>query len=398
MTNHYQPQNPANILTALFQPEITQSITIMDNSLRDGEQAPGVAYSLEDKLEIAQIIAKMGIHCITFGFPAVSEQERSCIREIAALKLPFKRTVVGARLVQSDIDYALACNTSWIGVFISISDWHLHDKLKITETEALNRMAEHIPYALQGNVKVLFVFEDATRTPLPRLLRFVQQAVDLGVHAISLADTVGILVPSATYRLYSLLRKLVPCELACHFHNDLGMATANALAALEAGADLIDGTIMGLGERAGNIPLEELVVALQVKYGRDLGIRLDLLPKAAEIIARAAQVQWQVHKPILGSQIFQHESGIHVHGLLANPLCYQAYPPELVGQQHQIVYGKHSGMAGIVHLLQQEQIELPRAQQLELLEKIKAAAVQKQAVSTKMVIEWARAMLQKVDR
>lgn len=223
MTNYHQQQNPANILTALFQPEITQAITIMDNSLRDGEQAPGVAYLLEEKLE-------------------------------------------------------------------------------------------------------------------------------------------------------------------------------NALAALEAGADLIDGTIIGLGERAGNIPLEEIFVALQVKYGRDLGIRLELLPKADEIIARAAQVQWQVHKPILGKQIFQHESGIHVHGLLANPLCYQAYPPELVGQQHQIVYGKHSGMAGIVHLLQQEHIELPHAQQLELLEKIKTAAVQKQDVSTKMVIEWAKAMLPKVDR
>ena len=384
----------ANVLTQLFQRAIEQPIKVTENSLRDGEQFPGVAYTVADKIAIAQALAEVGIYGMSLGFPAVSQGERDTVKELMALNLKIPRIWAIARLVKSDIDHVLECGLSWLGTFVSTSDWHMRDKLRMTEEQVLARMEEQIPYAIACGVNVAIGFEDASRTPLPRLLRLVKTAVDLGVHTIFIADTVGILTPSATYGLFSLLRKMVPCELATHFHNDLGMSTANAIAALEAGADLVDCTLAGLGERAGNTPLEELLVTLRVKYGRDLGMRLDKLPEAARILSEAAKMPMATNKPIFGDNVFSHESGIHVHGLLANPICYQPFPPALIGREHRFIYGKHSGLASIAHLTRREGIELSKSQLEQVLERVKRTAESKVPVSEGDVLSWALAASQ----
>lgn len=385
---------PANVLTSLFQREIKQEIKVTENSLRDGEQFPGVAYSVADKIAIAQALAEVGVYGLSLGFPAVSQGERDTVKELMALDLKIPRIWAIARMVKSDIDHVLECGLRWVGTFVSTSDWHLRDKLRMTEEKALARMEEIIPYAVSCGVNVAVGLEDASRTPLPRLIRLVKAASSLGASTVFIADTVGILTPSATYGLFSLLRKMVPCELATHFHNDLGMGTANAIAALEAGADVVDTTLGGLGERAGNTPLEELLVTLRVKYGRDLGMRLDKLPDAARVLSRAAGVSWQPNKPIFGDNVFSHESGIHVHGLLANRICYQPFPPELVGRQHRFIYGKHSGITSIVHLTKRAGLELSKAQIERVLERVKSTAESKVTVTEGDVVEWALAVSQ----
>lgn len=382
-------QDPSNVLTGLFEKPILQPIKITDNSLRDGEQFPHVAYNLEDKLALAKLLNDIGVYRISVGFPAVSELERQTIKSILALGLDFPDIGGLARMVKSDIDHLAEVGLKTLGLFLSTSDSHMHDKLGMTEEQAHRRMEESVAYANELGLKVVIGFEDATRTPLPRLLRLCKAAADLGATEVHIADTVGILTPTSTHGLFSLLRQWIPIEIGCHFHNDLGMATANSLAALEAGADVIDTTLCGLGERTGNTPLEQLAVALRVKYGRDLGMRLDLLPEASKILARRAQVGFAPNKPIIGEHVFSHESGIHVHGLMANPECYQPFPPALVGRKHRIIYGKHSGLNSIARLLSSAGIELPRARQEELLVQVKKAAEGKTRVSEDDVQAWA---------
>jgi isopropylmalate/homocitrate/citramalate synthase len=383
---------PSNVLTDLFRIPIEQPILITDNSLRDGEQAPELAYSLDEKLAIATALAELGVHGINVGFPAVSAEEQRAVREIVALKLKVPRIIAFTRLVQADMDCALECGVHWITTFIPTSDSHLRDKLRMTEAQALAQMEKLLPYARAAGLRVQFAFEDATRTPLHRLLRFVEAAQAYGIDTLYIADTVGTLVPSAAYRLFSLLRRVVRCGLACHVHDDLGMATANAIAALEAGADQVDCTLLGLGERAGNTPLEELAVALRVKYGRDLGLRLDLLPRAVEVVRRAAAVSIAANKPIVGEHVFSHESGIHVHGMLSNPVCYESFPPSLVGRKHRIIYGKHSGLRSVAYALEQAALELGEAEQKQLLDRIKREAQDKRKVAEADVIAWAHAL------
>lgn len=382
--------DPANVLTDLFTSSIDHTVQLSDNSLRDGEQAPGVAYTVAEKVDIARQLDAFGVHSISVGFPAVSEQERECIRELLGAGLKIPRVVAFARLVKADIDHVAALELPWISLFVPTSEWHVRDKLGTSDDVLLSKMEEMIPYAVSCGLQVQFAFEDATRTPLPKLLRFMRHAEDLGALCLGIADTVGILTPPSTYRLFSLLRRAVRGKLACHFHNDLGMATANAVAAVEAGTDLADCTVLGLGERTGNSRLEELAVILQVKYGLDLGVRLDRIGQLTETVARAAGVAVPANKPIVGAHCFSHESGIHAKGILSNPICYQPFPPDLVGRSHELIYGKHSGLASVQALLERVGVELSEAEQRSLLEQVKARGARKEEVSEEWVVAKAR--------
>lgn len=385
---------PANgdVLTKLFMPKIERPLSIIDNSLRDGEQAPGVSYTVEEKLQIARLLDAVGVHGMSVGFPAVSEQERECVRQILGAGLSIERMTALSRLKRRDVDSVAELGLKWISLFVATSDTHLTDKLRMTEAEALAGMEEVVPYAVSQGLNVMFGFEDSTRTPLPRLLRFIQAAEDFGAKVVVVADTVGILTPLTTYRLFSLLRPFVRGGLGCHLHNDFGMATANALAAIEGGVDYADCTVLGLGERAGNTRLEELAAVLRVKHGLDLGLDLSVLPELTETVARAAGVSIEANKPVVGSHVFSHESGIHVHGILANPACYEPFPPALVGREHQIIYGKHSGLASIQELLRRRGLELSTDTQRELLGRIKAEAQQKRKIPESLVVSMAEAL------
>jgi isopropylmalate/homocitrate/citramalate synthase len=380
---------PANVLTAAFQTPIEQPIQIWEQTLRDGEQTPGIAFTQPEKLSLARRLDALGVFGMNVGYPAVSEYEAETVRRIVALGLRAELAVT-SRLIKEDVDAAAATGVHWAFCFTSLSDWHIKDKLKTTEAALLDKVREVVPYARSKGMKLSFAVEDATRTPLPRLLKFIQLAEELGANAIRVCDTVGVLVPTATFRLIQLMRPLVKSSLVMHFHNDMGMATANSLAALEAGADAVDATLNGLGERAGNTPLEELAVALQVKYGRDVGIKLDQLCEAAAECARLTGLATPHNKPITGSKVFSHESGIHVAGLLANPVTYEPFAPAMIQRQHTIIFGKHSGIAGVRNLLKRENMELSGASEKALLERIKHAGQSKEDVPEQRVLDWAR--------
>jgi isopropylmalate/homocitrate/citramalate synthase len=236
---------------------------------------------------------------------------------------------------------------------------------------------------------VAFGVEDFSRTPLPRLLRMLQTAVDAGADQLTLPDTLGVLTPTAAGRIVGLLKAVFPVPLVLHFHDDLGLALANTLAGLEAGAQVAHVTINGVGERTGNTCLEELAVVLKLKYGRDLGLKLDRLPALSDLVHRASGTRPGPHKPVTGRWCFTHESGIHVAGLLANPECYQPYPPSLVGRHHEVVFGKHSGSHGVAYLAQRAGVELSEAGRRAVLDRVKTAAeARKGTVDEAEVLRW----------
>jgi isopropylmalate/homocitrate/citramalate synthase len=286
----------------------------------------------------------------------------------------------------------------WIALFVPTSDTHLRHKLRLSEEEAVRRVQWCIRYARDKGLIPLLGLEDGTRTPLDRLRRVVDAAQEAGVSSLELSDTVGVLTPSATQRCIEWMRPLVDCTLRVHFHNDLGMATANTLTALEAGADGAHVTLAGLGERAGNTPLEEVAVALAVRYGADTKIRLDRLVPAATLVAKYAGVDLGRQRPIVGADVFSHESGIHVAGLLAEPSTYEPFPPSLLGREHHIVFGKHSGITGLRHVLAPTGYTLSEEAERALLNRLKTDATRyKRPISSEEVVRLARDMASNRD-
>jgi isopropylmalate/homocitrate/citramalate synthase len=381
---------PANLLTQWFQWNMPEGLQLRDLTLRDGEQTAGVAFTRDEKIEIFDALDRAGVPVISVGFPAVSQKEEEIARQLCR-RADKAETIAMARMVRGDVDAVARAGARRCGVFLSLSDWHIRDKLHTDEEELLRRMADVIPYARGlGFQSLTFGIEDGTRTPLPRLVRFIQAAEELGIGDIDLADTVGILVPEAARALAETLVAFMSTPLGVHFHNDLGLATANALAAFAGGAKYADVSLASLGERTGNAALEELAVILRVKYGRDLGIRLDEIPALASTVARCAGIELPSNKPIVGDNVFSHESGIHVAGILATPITYEPFPPALVGRRHQIIYGKHSGLTGIRYLLEREKISLDSDAEQQLLARIKEAGQNKERLTEAWVLECAR--------
>jgi isopropylmalate/homocitrate/citramalate synthase len=381
-----------NVLTGLFDSRLEQPIEILDTTLREGEQPPGVVFTADDKMEIARRLDEVGVHWVSVGFPAVSEDERRSTRRVTQAGFRFK-TAALSRMVHADIDAAIDCGADAVAMFLGGSNSHLFDKLRSTEDEAVRKIEDSFRYLKDRapRASTMFAVEDTTRTPLPRLLRMCQAAVDAGSDQITVADTLGVLTPTSTRALVTLMRALFRVPIATHFHNDLGLALANSLAALEAGAELVHVTVNGVGERCGNTCLEELAVLLRVKYGRDLGLRLDRLHELSQLVHRLSGSQPGEHKAITGRWTFTHESGIHVAGILANPESYQPFPPHLVGRHHEIVFGKHSGMQGVVRLAELAGLTLSEAGRRTVLERIKRQAEQQRgAVSEDLILEWIR--------
>ncbi len=383
---------PENTLTHTLQPRIAQRVFFSDNTMRDGEQAPHVAFTRDEKRELARLLDALGLDMISAGFPAVSPEELRTAQEITALGLRCRVRVL-ARLHPGDFEVAVESGAKVISTWIPLSDLHIRQKLRTTEDELAARLQRLLPQLARDGHEIRIGFEDATRAPLERILRFCQLVQELGVAALSLSDTCGVLTPSTAYRLVELVKPTVErCQLMVHFHNDLGLATANSLAALEAGADGVDGTITGLGERAGNTRIEELAVILKVKYGLDVPIRLQLLPEVAAFVARIAGRPIAADKPIVGGDVYTHESGIHVAGILGDPAMYQPFDPALVGREHGIAWGKHSGLKGLLHLLESNGLSLSRRDAEALLLRIKHQGERKEHVHAHDIVTWARAL------
>ena len=370
-------------------------IRVFDTTLRDGEQMAGYALSLDKKLRIARMLDELGVDIIEAGFPASSKTDFATIRILSSER---PRAVIAglARANKADIDAAIDSGVDLVHVFIATSDIHMKYKLRMSREEVLERIRESVEYAKSRGVKVLFSAEDATRSDLEFLVTAYRTAIDAGADIINVPDTVGVLTPSRARFLIEYLRqRLPPIPIDVHFHNDFGMAVANTVTAVEAGADGVQVTVNGFGERAGNAALEEVVAALHFLLGYRTNIRLEKLYDVCRAVAELFGIRLQPNKPIVGDTAFAHESGIHVHGVLNNPFTYEPITPEAVGNRRRIVLGKHSGRHAVEWALKHLGVE-PDPQLVNwLLDRIKEWAEERgpvtEEVLARFVAEWKKA-------
>ncbi len=318
----------------------------LDTTLRDGEQTPGVSLVPESKLRIAQRLDELGVDVIEVGFAAVSEGEMDSVRLIAKQGL---RAAISsaARGTKNDIDAVIKSGASTVSMIIPTSDLHIECKLHKTRDQILKSTDDCVTYAKDHGLNVELLAEDATRSDFEYLTKVFLTAVDAGVDRLIPCDTVGILTPERSAEFFSKLKEKINAPIGVHCHNDFGMAVANTIAALGSGAEEVHATINGLGERAGNASLEEVVVTLKSLYKMDLNIKTELLYGTSQLVSRLTGVYVQPNKAIVGENAFTHESGIHTQGMLANPLTYEPIAPELVGCKRRISPGKHSGSHAI---------------------------------------------------
>ncbi|HIP83992.1 MAG TPA: homoaconitate hydratase [Methanothermococcus okinawensis] len=349
----------------------TEELYIYDTTLRDGEQTPGVCFNREAKLAIARKLDELGIKQIEAGFPAVSEREMETIKEIANEGLN-AHILVLSRALKEDIDRALYCDVDGVIIFIATSPLHLKYKLRKRLEDVEKMGMEAVEYAKDHGLFVAFSAEDATRTPLEDLLRIHKNAEEHGADRVHIADTTGVATPQSIFYICSELRKhLKRAHIGVHCHNDFGFAVINSIYGVIGGARAISTTVNGIGERAGNAPLEEVVMALMVLYDVDLGLNIGVLKELSELVAKYSKLAVPVNKPIVGDRVFYHESGIHVDGVLANPFTYEPFLPEKIGHRREIVFGKHSGGKGVQAKLREIGIEVSEDVLLEIVKRIK---------------------------
>lgn len=328
-----------------------ERIKILDTTLRDGEQTPGVSLTTEGKLQIAYKLVNLGVDIIEAGSAITSDGECKAIREI--VKAGFGIEICSfARIRKEDIDAALSCGVDSIHLVVPVSDLHIQEKLKKDRAAILEMTVEMTEYAKSHGLLVELSGEDASRADLEYLKSVYNAGIDAGADRLCFCDTVGILTPERAYDIFSELSQL-RAPISIHCHNDFGMATANTLMALRAGAGEAHVTINGIGERAGNTSLEEVVTALYSLYKQKTKIDLKSLYTASRLVSRLTGIPVAPNKAITGGNAFTHEAGIHVHGLLANTATYEPITPELVGRERRIVLGKHAGRSSVVLALKE---------------------------------------------
>jgi 2-isopropylmalate synthase len=337
----------------------SDQILIFDTTLRDGEQSPGCSMNTDEKLAIAHQLERLGVDIIEAGFPVASRGDFEAVQRIAG-EIRGTRIAALARCVRNDIDIAAqalkGAARPRIHTFLATSDIHLAFKLKMSRHDALRSVSECVAHARSLCGDIEFSPEDATRSEPDFLCEVLQAAVDSGATTLNIPDTVGYTMPDEYGRLIRKIRQTVKGEnlvISAHCHNDLGMALANSLAAVAAGARQVECTVNGIGERAGNAALEELVMAMHVRpdiYPFVSSVDRSQLFAASQMLSRTLGFNVQPNKAIVGRNAFAHEAGIHQHGVLSNPLCYEIMTPESVGMPNErIVLGKHSGRHALMH-------------------------------------------------
>lgn len=348
-----------------------EKITVYDTTLRDGEQTPGVCLRTPEKLKIAKKLDELGIHQIEAGFPVVSHEEERSVKAIVKEDLNAQILVL-SRTKKSDIDKAIDCDVDGIITFMATSDLHLKHKIKMTRDEILNVCMNSIEHAKDHGLFVAFSAEDATRTDLDFLKQIYKKADDIGVDRVHIADTVGAISPYGMDYLVKEIRPMIKAEIALHCHNDFGMALSNSIAGLLAGANAVSTTVNGIGERAGNCSLEELIMSLKIIYGVDLNFDISKFYELSKLVESLTHMKIPDNKPIVGKNIFRHESGIHVDAVIEEPLTYEPFLPELIGHQRRIVLGKHSGCRAVRAKLNECGIDVTKDELCKIVEQVKS--------------------------
>lgn len=355
-------------------------VIVYDSTLRDGEQTPGVAFSPEQKVAIARMLDDAGVHQIEAGFPAVSENEVRTIRAIAELGL--KADILAlSRVTKGDIDAAVDAGVDMVLLFVGTSEIHLKYKMKKTREEVLAMTAEALDYCKARGVPASVSAEDTTRTDLDFLMRFYRESEANGAVRVGVTDTLGCATPEAIEFLVTRARQEVKVPIALHLHNDFGLATANAIAGVKAGAAAVTTTVNGIGERAGNVPLEQFAVALKYLYGMDIGIDCTKMKALSDHICQVSGLHKPRNQPLVGTNVFAHESGIHVAAILNCPLTYESIPPEAVGNERHIIMGKKTGVNYVKRRLEEMRIEATDQQAAEICKRIKELGEKKGRVS-----------------
>lgn len=346
---------------------------INDTTLRDGEQTAGVAFTADEKCTIARALARAGVPEMEIGIPTMGEAEIEVIQDIASQHLS-SQLMVWARMVDADLDAALRCPVDIVHLSLPVSDLQLESKLRRSREWVLAQIVPHVGRALDAGVDVSVGMEDASRADIDFLCRVAEEAQRAGARRVRFADTLGMLDPFGTWTMVSRLRRAVDIEIEMHAHNDLGLATANTLAAFRAGATHANTTVNGLGERAGNAPLEEVVMAMRHIHGADAGITTQSLVQISHLVERASGRRIAANKSIVGSDVFTHESGIHVDGLIKNPRNYQSFDPAELGRSHRMVLGKHSGSHAVLAAYAQLGMYPSVPEVAQIIERIRAWA------------------------
>jgi homocitrate synthase NifV len=349
-------------------------IVIDDTTLRDGEQSAGVVFSRDEKLKIAMMLDSIGVGEIECGIPAMGNEEQDSIRALVSLGLK-ARLITWNRAVVKDIQASLECGVDAVDISLSVSDIMIEKKLAKSREWVKEQLRRALGFAKEKGLYVSVGGEDSSRAGLDFIIELMEIARDMGGDRFRFCDTLGILDPFSMYDKVAGLRRAVPgLDIEVHTHNDLGMATANAIAGIRAGARFVNTTVNGLGERAGNAPLEEVVMGLKHACGVDPGIDTHRFVEISRFVSKASQRPLSDWKPVVGRRVFSHESGLHADGVLKNPVNYEGFDPAEVGLRRRLVVGKHSGRSLIMDRFGEMGVKIDNAEALLIMSEVRNAA------------------------
>ena len=350
------------------------TVIIDDTTLRDGEQTAGVVFSRREKLTIARMLDAIGVQELECGIPAMGEEERETVRALVDLGLN-ARLITWNRALIPDIRASIDCGVMAVDISLSVSDQMIAHKLRKSREWVKEQLKCALGFAKEHGLYVSVGGEDASRADIHFLIELMEITRELGGDRFRFCDTLGILDPFTMYDKVRGLRRAVPeLDMEVHTHNDLGMATANAIAGIRAGARFVNTTVNGLGERAGNAALEEVVMGLKLACGIDPGIDTHRFQDISRFVARASHRPVPPWKAVVGERVFSHESGLHADGVIKNPHNYEGYDPADVGLKRYFELGKHSGTSGVVERYRDMGISVSRQEAVFLLERVRTIA------------------------